>query len=82
MNQEQFNMVDFRKFKGASNLDIWKVKMNALLKENNIWGWVCCFQCVMIQTSRVLLIMVKDAMVFQAIIATTRSRRYLKCYQS
>ncbi len=34
MNQEKFNMVDFRKFKGASNLDVWKVKMNALLKEN------------------------------------------------
>jgi hypothetical protein len=31
---------------------------------------------------RVLLIMVKDAMVFRAIIATTRSRRYLRCYQS
>lgn len=57
-------MVDFRKLKKTSNHDVWKVKMNALLKEKNIWGWVCCSQNVMIQTNRVLLIMVKDAMVF------------------
>jgi hypothetical protein len=75
-------MVDFRKLKRASNHDIWKVKMNAPLKEKNTWGRVYCSQSVMIQTSRVLLIMLKDAMVFRAIIATTRSRRYLRCYQS
>jgi hypothetical protein len=57
-------MVDFRKLKGASNHDIWKVKMNTPLKEKNTWGWVYCYQSVMIQTSRMLLIMVKDAMVF------------------
>jgi len=38
-------MVDFRKIKGASNHDIWKVKINAPLKEKNTWGCVLFSKC-------------------------------------